>query len=123
MAISWVELSALRKGTVAFIKADANTFVLARSMFVDDGAGGHSRGAPSQLPPQLMRLIPLQDGSTLQLTADGEQIEPSYMLMGTWDADMERWDTFELGGRRYEIVSVNQNRQYETKGEVVYRGE
>lgn len=122
MGISPMELAVQRKNTKAFIRADAEVFVLERSAFASDGAGGHTRGTPAPLPPQLMRLVPLQDGSTPQLTADGEMIEPSYILIGHHDADMERWDTFTTDNGRYEIVSVNLNRQYECKGEVAYRG-
>lgn len=122
MGISPMELAVQRKITNYFIRADGEDFVLERPAFVSDGAGGHTRGPSAPLPPQLMRLVPLQDGATAQLTADGEMVEPSYMLVGLHDADMERWDTFTTDTGRYEVVSVNLNRQYECKGEVVFRG-
>lgn len=122
MAISPAELTAQRRTTEAFIRADGEVVILERSTFVSDGAGGSVRGAPAPLQPQFMRLIPLQDGSPEQMTADGEAISPSYMLLGKHDADMERWDRFTRDGERYEVVSVNSNRQYECKGLVVYHG-
>lgn len=122
MGISSAELAIQRKQTAAFIASDSVAVVLERPVFVSDGAGGHTRGVPTLLPSQTMRLIPLQDGTTAQLNADGEMIEPSYMLMGRWDANIERWDRFMLEGHEYEVLSVNQNRQYECKAEVSYRG-
>lgn len=123
MGISSVELGVQRRNTKAFILADSLMVALMRPVSVSDGEGGKARSSLAALPPQTMRLMPLQDGAAEQLTADGLQISPTYMLMGVWDCDMQRWDTFAVGTSRYEVVSINQNRQYETKGEVVYHGE
>jgi hypothetical protein len=84
--------------------------------------GGVLMGTPTALPAQTMRLIPAQDGAQERFTADGKAVRPTYMLQGRYDADMERWDTFVHAGHRYEVVFVNENRQYQVKGEVVYHG-
>ncbi len=123
MGISPVELSVQRALTKAFIRADEKEVVLSRRARVDDGAGGIVLGDAVPLAPQLLRLIPLGDGAQERLTADGKSVTPSYMLMGEHTADMQRGDTFTVNGRRYELVFVNENRQYEIKAEVVYRGE
>jgi hypothetical protein len=122
MGIASVELAFQRKNTEAFIAADSVEVVLIRTPREDDGAGGVLTGTPASLLPQVMRLIPLQDGHSPRQTAEGEMAEPSYMLLGKHDADMERWDEFQMNGAWYQVVFVNQNRQYEVKGEVVYRG-
>jgi hypothetical protein len=67
-----------------------------------------------------MRLIPLGDGATLRTTANGEEVTPTYMLLGEYTVDMQRWDTFTVNGRRYQVVFINENQQYEVKGEVAY---
>lgn len=126
MAIAAVELSVQRQLTSAFIDADYVDVVLYRSGQVSDGAGGFIPGDPVPLASQKVRII--TQGSTgadskARFTADGQQVSPDYVLMGTYDADVERWDIFFLDGREYEVVFVNQNRQYEVKAEVVYRGE
>jgi hypothetical protein len=72
-----------------------------------------------------MRMVPLQDAVATRserTTADGVQVTPSYMLLGNWDANVARFDSFTLDGRRYEIVFIQQNRQYECKAEVAYLG-
>lgn len=120
--ISDIEAAAQRLLTKAFIEADVLPVVLVRSTWVSDGAGGSVKGDPVSLAPQRMRLIPLGDGAQERFDANGESVRPSYKLLGFYDADMERWDEFTLNGSRYEVVFVTENRQYQVKGEVAYRG-
>jgi hypothetical protein len=120
--IATAELAIQRMLTRVFIEADVRPVVLERSTWTPDGAGGSVQGDPESLAPQRMRLIPLGDGAQERFTPNGEAVRPSYKLLGKYDADMERWDTFTLDGSRYEVVWVNENRQYEVKGEVAYRG-
>lgn len=120
--IATAELAAQRLLTKAFVEADVIIVTLVRSEWVNDGAGGSYAQNPHSLAPQRMRLIPLQDKQQERFTSNGEQVQPGYKLLGLYDADMQRWDTFVLGGNRYEVVWVNENQQYQTKGEVAYRG-
>lgn len=122
MGIHPAELAAQRRLTKTFVWADAKDIELVRTERVPDGAGGVILGDPVRLPPQTMRLIPGQDGAQERFTAEGVAVKPSYKLLGTHEADMQRWDTFELDGHRYEVVFINENRQYQVKGEVVYHG-
>ena len=55
------------------------------------------------------------------MAPDGQAVHPGYALLGKHDADVQRWDTFTVDGRTYEVVFVGRNRQYQTKAEVVYR--
>lgn len=121
MTIRPSELKAQRRISRAFIDADSRSVVLLRGAFTSDGAGGKIRGEGVPLAAQRMRLIPQEDGATARTTAEGETATPEYMLMGEWDADMERFDEFELDGVRYQIVYVD-DRQYELKGEVIRLG-
>jgi hypothetical protein len=118
------ELAAQRMLTRYFIEADELVLTLYRSTTTDDGAGGVLTGTPAPIAPQCLRLI--TQGSTgadskQRFTANGQQVTPEYVLMGTECADIQRWDTFTLDGRTYEVVFVNQNQQYEVKAEVAYR--
>jgi hypothetical protein len=121
--IEAAELRAQRMITHSFILADANLITLYRSSTTSDGAGGTVHNPPTPLPPQTMRLIPLSDGADERLTADGKMVRPTYMLQGDYNADLQRGDTFTTEQGRYEVVFVNENRQYQVKGEVVYRGQ
>lgn len=116
------EAAIQRRLTEEFIAADVDVIQLTRTPRLSNGAGGRTLGTPEPLSPQRFRLIPSQDGAAERLTADGRAVTPSYNLMGEHNADMERFDEFELDGRRYQIVFINANRSYETKGEVAYLG-
>lgn len=121
--IGAAELTIQRQLTASFIAADRISVVLQRSTRTDDGAGGTVTNPPAPLPPQTMRLIPLGDMAQERFTANGQSVMPAYALLGLHTADLERWDEFEMAGRRYQVVFVSENTQYEKKGEVAYRGE
>lgn len=121
MTLSPAELKAQRRVSRAFIDADARMVVLLRSARTSDGAGGFVLGDPVAQGAQSLRLLPQEDGATARTTAEGETATPEYMLMGPWDANMQRFDEFELDGIRYQIVYID-DRKYELKGEVVRLG-
>lgn len=114
-----VEIKVQRELTHAFIIADPRIVVLERSARVPDGAGGYRTPPPIPVTGQVMRLIPLGDGAPERHTLDGRIVEPTYKLLGEFDADMLRGDKFTLSGVRYEVVFVSENTAYETKGEVI----
>jgi hypothetical protein len=120
--ISSVELSVQRMLTAAFLEADPLEIQLNRPTRTPDGAGGYVDALVPVGGLQRLRLIPLGDGADQRTTADGVAVTPTYMLMGTHLANMRRWDEFSVDGRRYQIVFINQNTQYEVKGEVAYLG-
>lgn len=114
------ELKAQRKISQAFIDADAVTVILERRTRVPDSAGGFTSTPVPQFP-QRFRMIPQEDGATARVTAEGETATPEFMLMGPWDANMQRFDEFSLYGTRYQIAYID-DRHYELKGEVVRLG-
>lgn len=121
MTLNATELAIQIQLTLAFIEADYRDVVLMRRSLTPDGAGGFSRGEPVPQSPQRMRLLPQEDGATARTTAEGETATPEFMLMAPPAPNMLRFDEFELDGRRFQIVFID-NRQYEVKGEVVQLG-
>ena len=122
--INATEARIQRKLTLAFIASDSASFTLVPTTYASNGSGGRKRvDSPARLP-QSMRLIP-QSGTvgTERETLDGMVVQPTYVLLGEWNAGMARGDRFTYGGTRYEVVWVHENRNYETKGEVITRGE
>jgi hypothetical protein len=117
------ELKLQRKNTDAFIKADPYVITLVRRVRFQNAAGGITKGDTRILPAQVFRLLPQEDGATERVNAEGERATPEYMLLGRYDVDMQRFDVFEYDGRRYQVVWISENRQYEIKGEVVHLGE
>jgi hypothetical protein len=93
-----------------------------RSPRTDDGAGGFVVGEPVPVAAQKLRLLPQEDGATERTTAEGESATPQFMLMGPWNANMQRFDEFTLDGVRYQVVYID-DRKYELKGEVVRLGD
>lgn len=123
MTIQADELVILRANTTAFINADYKDIILNRVTRADNGAGGFTE-AEAPIAAQRMRLIPQQGNmSPLRETLDGEAVQPDYVLLGEWNADIQRWDTFEDAGRRYQVLFVHEKSSYERKGEVKYLGE
>lgn len=123
MTIQADELNYLRLNTKAFIDADYKDIVLNRVTRADNGAGGYTE-AEAPLAAQRFRLIPQQGNmSPLRETLDGEAVQPDYVLLGEWNSDMQRWDTFADGNRRYQVLFVHEKSTYERKGEVKYLGE
>lgn len=122
MTLRPAELKAQQRITSAFIAADPRSVTLLRSERTPDGAGGFEVGDPVEVPAQILRLIPQEDGATARTTADGEAATPEYMLMCPTGADVQRFDEFELDGIRYQTVYID-NRQYEIKAEVIRLGD
>lgn len=123
MTIQADELTYLRLNTKAFIDADYKDIILNRVTKTDNGAGGYTE-EETPVEPQRMRLIPQQGNmSPLRETLDGEAVQPDYVLLGEWNSDIQRWDTFTDSGRRYQVLFVHEKSSYERKGEVKYLGE
>jgi hypothetical protein len=119
------ELLINRRNTIAFIEADPVlvTFVLRKKK--TDGAGGFKwvdDTEASPRDPQVMRLIPQNDIMPVIQTVDGFQRQPSYVLLGRWDAVMNVWDYFTVNGQKFQIVSpirpLHTDNAYERKGDV-----
>jgi hypothetical protein len=118
------ETDILRAQTKAFIDADAKAITLARRNKVSNGSGGYDVTYVPLMTPQTLRLIPQHGNmSPLRETLDGEAVQPDYILLGEWNADISRWDTFTDNGRRYIVLFVHEKATYEKKGEVKYLGE
>lgn len=119
--ISTGEARAQRRITAAYIAADPVEVAIVRPVWTSDGASGRTEGTPKTLLPQRFKLIRQQDSGLFRTTADGKQVSPDHRLLGTFDADLERYDRFTLDGKRFEVVYVSRT-DYEVKGEVIYLG-
>lgn len=121
MPIASQELAVQRKLTKWYVDADSFECVLVRKVKVPTDAGGYVT-TPVPQPAQTLRMNPEQDGMMERVTADGRAVRPSYMLVGKYDAIIERYDTFFKDGREYQVVFVLENQQYQVKAEVAYVG-
>jgi hypothetical protein len=117
-----VEVEVLRVNTKAYIDAAPTSIIISRAMWVSDGSGGRIPGTPTELEPQRVAFHAAALALPVRRTLDGIEITPEYLLLGTWDADIERGDTFFVDGVKYEVAFVQPDRSYEVRAEVVYRG-
>lgn len=99
------EIDFMRINTKVFIDADPISLSLTHRTRTRSAEGGWQNGAPGLPAAQMFRLIPLTDVATSVQTPDGVQLMPAYVLLGQWDSDMRRWDTFTLNDVEYAIVS------------------
>lgn len=114
------EAKVQRAITKAFVDADSETVVLNARQKVDNGAGGF-RWTETPRQPQVCRLNPLGEGAE-RLGSDGRMVSSTHTLVGYYGTIMDRFDRFTLGGRDYEITYVYENREYQTKAEVISLG-
>lgn len=119
--ISSVELAAQRLMTDAFIDADFMMLSFTRHTKVPNGSGGFVV-TKSTIAPQKVRMVPLQDATGERQNEDGTLVRPSYMLVCRYDVNLQRFDEFATGGRRYKVVFILENQQYQVKGEVAFLG-
>lgn len=99
------ELDYQRRNTKAFIDADPISLTLQKQNRVSLSDGGYRVDDPTPRAPQTFRMIPQSDVMPVVQTPDGHQLTPSYVLLGTHDCLMERWDKFTFNGVEFQIVS------------------
>lgn len=115
-------LPVLRQQTKEFIAANDTEVILNRITTESDGAGGLKK-ILTPLPAQSMRLIKRNTSTAVfRRTIDGQEVQPDFVLLGEYDADVETGDWFFISGRKYEIVYKQDDQRYETWAEVIYRG-
>jgi hypothetical protein len=69
-----------------------------------------------------MRLIAVNGQAEERMTLEGDVLHPGAILLGEWDAAVERHDRFEANGNRYEVLFVHEENAYQKKCEVAYLG-
>lgn len=97
--------------------------MLKRPKKISDGMGGFKKLSDETIPPQKMRLVTQTESVTVvSHTADGEEVNVDYVLIGMWDSNISNGDYFIMNGHKYEIVLVREDRSYETWAQVTDRG-
>jgi hypothetical protein len=103
-----IEIKVRRRNLVAYIAADPVQVILTRYPRIDDGAGGWIKGAAVIVPAQTMRLIPYKRrlSKLTDMVTPGEIPNVQYSLIARYDADVERYDEFELNGEALKVIGV-----------------
>lgn len=102
------EISLRRRNLKTYIAADPVTVVFTRFPQVSDGAGGWRKGQPTQVAPQMMRLVPYKRrlSSLTDMVTAGDIPHAQYSLVAEYDADVQRYDEFELNGEWMKVIGV-----------------
>lgn len=117
------EIKVLRRQTTRFIADNPTMIAFTRpGARVSDGAGGWTTGNDTPIDPQKVRLIIQPRAGLSTQNIDGEKINPVYVMIAEWDADITLNDVFMHEGRDYKIEFVREDRRYETWAEVSYHG-
>lgn len=112
------ELKIKRKNTVAFIRAQPVQVVITRETKSQNLRGGWDT-EPEVLPAQTMRINHTLVGRRARQASPGDETFGSIpyskdVLMGEWDADVRKDDTFTVDGVTYTVDYVYHTRDYET---------
>lgn len=114
------EVRTRQRLTTEMIAANPSTIVLSRQSYVDDGAGGQSRGPVVDQPAIVGRIIALNREVPQRTTVDGRTVTPSYRLLAGSSADVQPGDYFTKDGARFEVVWVEPDHLDATRAELVY---
>lgn len=120
MAASAEELRLNRFLTDQFIAMDPTPIILMRRGKVDNGAGGWRWGAPAPVTSQAFKLIP-QGGSVngKTETADGTERKYDFVMLGSWNADVEIGDYWvDADGSHWTVEGFIPHNEYETRAGV-----
>lgn len=114
-----VELIVRRRLLKAFIDAQPVDITLVRRVRVETPAGGWTLEEPAEVPPQRFRLVPFKRRLTHQTedNQDGSFPRLPYVLVGNWNADVQREDEFDMNGHRYRVVDLEPNSHDRTQND------
>lgn len=103
-----VELNLRRKNLLLYIAADPVDVTFTRYPRIDDGAGGWLKGPPVTIATQTMRLVPYKRrlSKLTDMVTAGEIPNVQYSLISRWDADVERYDEFQINGEWMKVIGV-----------------
>lgn len=92
----------------AFIAADSRSIPLMRPSFERTPTGGFKKSAWTVQAAQDFRLVPYKRRLTdlVSNMAAGELPHLMYVLVGTYNCNIERMDEFELDGAFYRVQGI-----------------
>lgn len=95
--------------TAQFITESPSVITLVRRTQVASGAGGFTWANPVVQAAQTFRRIPAgrsMQQATLITNSNGKSVVPTWTLVCPIDANIERFDRFDLDGQSYEVLGV-----------------
>lgn len=120
-----LELQVMRQQTADYIQWNPTTITLHRPIMAEDGEGGFEQIGEDPVAEQTFRLITQNETvDVVSQTIDGEEINPEFVLLGLYDADVQAGDWFSLADPEivYDVKYVRDNKNYEIWAGVSKRG-
>jgi hypothetical protein len=118
-----LELKVLRRQTKWFIRTDPTTITLIPVRKVKNASAGFTRIDQAPRPPQVFKLITLNENAKPTIVDDGVERLVDFQLLGEWSAQMDVGDYWrDEENQKYEIVELVPTNLYETRGMVVKHG-
>lgn len=119
-----VELEVNRLNTTAFIQVKASSIVLQRVVQRRTPSGGKLPDVAEPVAAQTFRVIEQAAPSAPQIVqlTDGTARVVNFWLLGEWDSDVQRGDTWREAGRDWEVGDIIRDNGYEVRALVVESG-
>lgn len=115
-----------RRQIWAFVLSEPHQIQLLRPRRVETSSGGVTLAGNETLPEQTFRLVPFKRRLTREwgFTREGEAMQlVEWILVGAYDADVQRKDHFWLNNWHYEVEFLSDHRLYRTAVGLTIRGE
>jgi hypothetical protein len=120
--LSESSLAVNRRLTKKFIAVNPVSLILIPHEKTKKPAGGYTMEPQPARDPQTVSLLEPSSQPTPQITVDGVDREVEFQLLGEWDAQVARGDTFTHKGKEWEVVDLWIDNGYEVRALVSARG-
>lgn len=117
--MSGYPLEAQREATLDLISEEPTAIVLSRFVSLRTPSGGTKPAAVVPQPEKIRFFAPTSSAERWITTTQGERLEVDYVLIGTFDDDIQENDEFTVDGQKYKVSWVVPDRRFQTKAFVV----
>jgi hypothetical protein len=116
MSFQTTDVEIAQQLTEQFIQEKPVDIVIQRRTRTATSAGGWKLRAPVDLFSQTVRLEDSKGSiytNAIRTTSDGREVHPTFVLIGSMDANVDKYDQFIIGDHTYEIVSVSRRELFQ----------
>ena len=119
MTSAQVQTWAQKRTTWLLIQSEPTLVALRRAgTWVSTPSGGQKRSGALQTFSARERFFSIADpNQRFSTTIDGVLIQGDHILVGMPDDDMKSMDEFSLGHKKFQILFVHSNRDFECRAE------
>ncbi len=110
-----VELAELLATTKDLIASNTWSLAFTRQTYTRVPGGGQTKDAPDTLDPQDVYLGAVMIDASYTVYWQGNKVQADYVIVGLPDLDIEENDEFEAESRKFIVVEIHPDHQYETR--------